>query len=127
MKNNFIRVGIIIAGMTLLLSIALVAVSCKNNKSSTEQLSPTQSEIVDIEKILGNTANDYLNTDISKNEADEKIEVLRARTKDIAVDELSEEWSHRHSNLLSAFVQFEYDLWKGNIDNIKEIKNKYFK
>lgn len=127
MKNNFVRTGIIIVVMFLLLSVALWIVSCNNSQSFTKQLTPAQSEIVDIEKILGNTANDYLNTDISKKAADEKIEVLRARTKDIAVDELSEEWSHRHSNLLSAFEQFEYDLWEGNIDNIKEIKNKYFK
>ena len=106
----------------MLLTASLTA--CKDNTNQ----SHAGKELEEVAAILGETANDYLSTKITKDQAEEKLDVLSARLKAIE-DEVTDSNDEKfdHVILSGKIVSFQYDMWKGTTDKISEIKEEYYK
>lgn len=85
--------------------------------------SQNEKEITEIEKTLGKVANDYLNAEITKTEAEEKLDMLESRIENVEPDG---EYGIRHNAVEVSISLFEFDLVDGEIDNITDIKEKYY-
>jgi hypothetical protein len=92
-------------------------------------------ELHEIESVLGQVANDYLNAKISKDEADEKLDMLGKRLDAIEdyftfEEEDTTSKIDASSEYLSVevdIISFKYNLFAGEITDIKEIKSQYYK
>lgn len=110
--------------------------SNSSNNTATEQ-SDIEEELTDIEMALGKIANDYLNTNITNDDAEEKLDVLYSRLKNIedeatAIDDSvydpdGSPERQRWLNLSSEIVNFNYDIFQNETNSISEIKEKYYK
>lgn len=138
------RISSILIAMAVLITFS----GCEDS----EELSAVEKELSEVEAILGNIANDYLNTEITQEEAKEKLDVLSSRVEGIeknAKDEVTiytgddpylrasafTEKEHCQS-LETAINYFEYLIWESNIPGrtqssdsktIVDIRDKYYK
>lgn len=134
------------------MSSILIAMAMLLTFSGCEELSGVEKELSEIETILGNIANDYLNTEITQEEAKEKLDVLASRVKEIEKDAKDEvtiytgddpylresaftEKQHCLS-LETDIVCFGYLIWKSNTPGrtqtedsktIADIRDEYYK
>ncbi len=106
---------------------------CEGDDDS-QELSKVESELADIEEVLGKVANDYLNADITKSEAGEKLDMLKSRVSSAESDatdttenygDISEETQCLF--LITDINSFQYNLLKGETDKIVDIRNKFYK
>ncbi len=134
--------------MKKLLAIVLATVcvlsfsGCESDDDS-QELSKVESELADIEEVLGKVANDYLNADITKSEAKEKLDMLGSRvngieieTKDLADIDANDGYDDylngvekelQHVRVRTDINSFKYNLRSGETDDIIEIRDKYYK
>ncbi len=118
-----------------------------SNNTTTEQ-SYIEKELTDIEIALGKIANDYLSTDISKDEAEEKLDVLYSRVENVGdnvravVKEFmnSDEFKNdpynlntkefnnqkRYYSVSNDILDFKYDILHDETSDIIEIRDEYY-
>ena len=131
--------------IVLLLAVLTIFVVSNNNSKNGKELSKVGKELAEIETILGQTANDYLNTDITNDEAKEKLDVLSARIDSLENEasdkgEYNELTEEQRCSMLSVDIEmFNWDLVElanpytsdsssqDNINEIREIRDKYYK
>lgn len=130
--------------LLILLSVIMLFsfAGCESDDDS-QELSKVESELADIEEVLGKVANDYLNADITKSEAEEKLDILESRVSSIEIetknpadfdvnngyedyfygmgDELS------YSAVRTGINSFQYNLRSGKTDAIIELRDMYYK
>lgn len=111
---------------------------CEDN----QELSEVESELAEIGEVLGKVANDYLNADITKSEAEEKLDMLKSRVNSIEIetdDEIELDTNDNYDSYLdgveknlqylrieTAINSFEYNLTAGKTDKITEIRDEYY-
>ncbi len=115
---------------------------CESDDDS-QELSKVESELADIEEVLGKVANDYLNADITKSEAEEKLDMLESRVKNIENEAKDEATIYtgddiykknaaltEEEHFLSVRVDigsFKGDLFTGDVDDITELRDEHYK
>lgn len=129
--------------LILLSAIMLFSFTGCESDDDSQELSKVESELADIKNVLGKVANDYLNADITKNEAEEKLDMLESRVESLKNSTKDEEVVYtgddprKKAAALTAeeywlfqeveIHSFEYDLFAGETDDIIEIRDKYYK
>lgn len=119
-----------------------------NNNTTTTQ-SNIEKELTDIEKALGKIANDYLNTNITEDETEEKLDVLYSRVENVgdyvssAVEEFmnsddfksdpydlnTKEFNDQkhYYSVSNDILAFRSDILLGETSQIIEIRDNYYK
>lgn len=120
--------------LILLSAIMLFSFTGCESDDDSQELSKVESELAEIGEVLGKVANDYLNANITKSEAEEKLDMLESRVsnaKSNATDttenygDISEETQCLWMSI--DIGSFQYDLLEGKTDKIIKIRDEYYK
>lgn len=129
--------------LLILLSVIMLFSFTGCESDDSQELSKVESELADIEKVLGKVANDYLNADITKSEAEEKLDMLESRVSSVKSDAKDEVTIYTGDDIYKKnaalteedhcigvradIASFEHDLFAGETDNIIELRDEYYK
>lgn len=118
----------------ILLFLAVIGLVIFSFVITYEPTSKNYKEYEDIKATLGEVANDYLNADLTKIDAIEKVDILEQRYAEIE-EELISECENADNALMRntdvtffshEFLNFKSNIEDGEVSDIKEIKRKYY-
>ncbi len=130
--------------LILLSAIMLFSFTGCESDDDSQELSKVESELAEIGEVLGKVANDYLNANITKSEAEEKLKMLKSRVNNIDIEADSERKNDTSDKYYSSYLDgvkkelsylsvktdiesFIYNLTVGETDKITKIRDEYYK